>query len=225
MVEDLVIEGLTPQDRPFLTAKTITVEVPWWTIFSKKLIVESVEMTDWDMVVETYANGRHNFPKFTRKTPSKGPSRFTTTLRSVVALRGGVHLRRPRDAVDDLGAQPERQRLSPAGRDNYIGPRRFSNGTVKIQSYEPFRTDMQSRFSIDNGMVHFDHMDLSSDGVALGGHRRRRPRALAGADLPRHVEDRLPDAEGHLLPRPELHRLRAGGLRRHVPPVQGRRAS
>src|SRR3954470_15305888 len=68
VIEDLVIEGLTPQDRPFLTAKTITVEVPWWTIFSKKLIVESVALTDWNMVVETYANGRHNFPKFTRKT-------------------------------------------------------------------------------------------------------------------------------------------------------------
>ena len=35
---------------------------PWWTIASRKLIVESVDMTDWNMVVETFANGRHNFP-------------------------------------------------------------------------------------------------------------------------------------------------------------------
>ena len=71
VVEDLVIEGLTPQDRPFLTAKKITVEVPWWTIFSRKLIIESVAMTDWNMVIETFPNGRHNFPKFTRKTPAR----------------------------------------------------------------------------------------------------------------------------------------------------------
>ena len=32
VIEDLVIEGLTPQDRPFLTARKITVEVPWWTV-------------------------------------------------------------------------------------------------------------------------------------------------------------------------------------------------
>ena len=47
VVEDLMIEGLTPQDRPFLTAKRITVEVPWWTAFSRKLIIQSIAMTDW----------------------------------------------------------------------------------------------------------------------------------------------------------------------------------
>src|SRR5688572_955210 len=31
VVEDLVIEGLRPEDRPFLTAKKITVRLPWWT--------------------------------------------------------------------------------------------------------------------------------------------------------------------------------------------------
>ena len=31
VVEDLVIEGLTPTDRPFLKAKKITVKLPWWT--------------------------------------------------------------------------------------------------------------------------------------------------------------------------------------------------
>src|SRR5262245_29845655 len=30
--EDLTIEGLTPADRPFLTAKQITVWIPWWSI-------------------------------------------------------------------------------------------------------------------------------------------------------------------------------------------------
>jgi hypothetical protein len=28
--ENLMIEGLSPSDRPFLTAKKITVQLPWW---------------------------------------------------------------------------------------------------------------------------------------------------------------------------------------------------
>ena len=94
VVEGLVIEGLTPTDRPFLKAKKIEVILPWWTIFTRQLIVESVEMTDWDMVIETWPSspafprGRHNFPKLTPDTKPNGPKRFTTTVRSVLASRG-----------------------------------------------------------------------------------------------------------------------------------------
>ena len=42
---DVVIEGLTPDDRPFLKAKKITVALPWWTAFNRRLIVESIDMT------------------------------------------------------------------------------------------------------------------------------------------------------------------------------------
>ena len=43
VIEDLLIEGLTPTDRPFLKAKKIEVRVPWWTAISRKLVVESVD--------------------------------------------------------------------------------------------------------------------------------------------------------------------------------------
>ena len=100
VVEDLVIEGLTPQDRPFLTAKKITVEVPWWTVFSRKLIIESVAMTDWNMVVETFPNGRHNFPEVHPQDAQQG----TEPLHDDAAERGGaaglVHLRGSRHALE-----------------------------------------------------------------------------------------------------------------------------
>src|SRR5688572_26782730 len=75
VVEDLLIEGLSPADRPFLTAKKISVNVPWWSIATRRLIVESVDMTDWTMTVETFPSGRHNFPRLRpeRKEP-RGPS-------------------------------------------------------------------------------------------------------------------------------------------------------
>jgi hypothetical protein len=87
--EDLVIEGLTPDARPFLTAKKVTVRLPWWTIATRRLIIESVDMTDWNMVVESFANNVHSFPRLTpeRKNPP-GPKRFTTTLQAVHAANG-----------------------------------------------------------------------------------------------------------------------------------------
>jgi TamB, inner membrane protein subunit of TAM complex len=165
LVENLVIEGLTPQDRPFLTAKTITVKLPWWTVFSRKLVIESIAMTDWEMTVETWPGGRHSFPKVTPKTRRQGPSPFTTTLRSVVASRGQFtyqdHATPWSTVARNLTVQLHRSQPT----NDYRGGATFSNGTVQIQAYQPFRIDMQSRFTLDGGKVHFDRIDLTSDGA------------------------------------------------------------
>ncbi len=166
VVEDLVIEGLTPQDRPFLTAKRIEVKLPWWTGFSRKLLIESVTLTDWDMTVESWPGGRHNFPKLTPKNrPQPGPRRFTTTLRSVVASRGQFtfddHATPWSTVARNLSVRLGRSDVT----NNYRGSAEFSDGTVRIQAYEPFRVDMTSTFSLDGGKVHFDRMALESDGA------------------------------------------------------------
>ena len=164
VVEDLVIEGLTPQDRPFLIAKRITVTLPWWTAFSRKLMIESIDMTDWQMLVETFPNNRHNFPRFTRQRRSEGPSRFTTTLRGMTASRGQFtyvdHGTPWTTIARNLNVSVYRSFVTS----DYRGRASFSNGTIKIQSYEPFRADMQSRFKIDGGRVLFDRIDLTGDG-------------------------------------------------------------
>jgi hypothetical protein len=166
VVEDLVIEGLTPNDRPFLTAKRITVWIPWWSIATRKFVIESVTMTDWAMLVETFPNGRHNFPKVTpeRKEP-RGPRRFTTTVKSVVATRGTFTYKdhgTPWSTVaPNLTVSLYRSDLL----NDYRGRASFSGGTITIQSYEPFGADMQSRFKIDGSKVVFDRIDLTSDGA------------------------------------------------------------
>src|SRR4051794_36403821 len=90
-IHDLVIEGLKPTDRPFLTAKKLWVYLPWWTIFTHELIVDTVEMSDWDMLVEQF-QGKHNFPRVTgpKRPPRTGEPRFkfTTTVKEVIARRG-----------------------------------------------------------------------------------------------------------------------------------------
>ena len=165
VVEDLVIEGLTPQDRPFLTAKMITVRVPWWTAFTRKLMIESVDMTDWRMVVESYPNYRHTFPKFRRDQQNRGPSRFTTTLRSVTARRGEFiyddHATPWLTVARNLNVSLYRSFAT----NDYRGNASFSKGTITIQSYQPFAADMQSRFRLDGSKVRFDRIDLISDGA------------------------------------------------------------
>ena len=166
-VHDLRIDGLTPQDRPFLVAKTITVKLPWWTAFSRRLIIESITMTDWEVVVETFPNGRHNLPKFAPDPRSPGAPRrdFTTTLRSVVATRGKLtyqdHGTPWSIETPDLTVQMYRAPLSS----DYRGRATFTEGTIRIMSYLPFQADMESRFRLDGSKMHFDRIDLASDGA------------------------------------------------------------
>jgi hypothetical protein len=164
IVEDLTIAGLEPDDRPFLTARRIEVVMPWWTAFSNEIVFRAIHMTDWKMLVETFPNGRHNFPRFVpeRRGP-QGPRRFTTTLEHVTADRGQF--------VYDDHSTPW-QTIAPnlnvtvfkSGR-TYRGHSSFKGGLITIQSYVPMSADMTSTFRLDGGLVHFDRIDLLTDGA------------------------------------------------------------
>jgi translocation-and-assembly-module (TAM) inner membrane subunit TamB-like protein len=163
VVEDLVIEGLTPTSRPFLTAKRIYVKLPWWTAITRKITIEAIEMTDWDMYVETFPGGKHNFPKVTPKGKRQGPKRFTTTARSVRATRG-------RFTYEDHGVPwsivaPNLTVGVYRGFDRYLGTADFSSATVSVQQYERFGAQMRSRFAIDGSKLHFSRLDLITDGA------------------------------------------------------------
>jgi hypothetical protein len=161
VVENLTIEGLTPQARPFLTAKRIDVSMPWSTLFNRRIVFDAIEMTDWDMYVELFAGGGNNFPKFTRTT--NGKSDWTTTLQYVRASRGqftyddhGTPWSTVARNLDVTVARPASQ---------YRGQARFSEGTVKFQNYEPMRADMVTTFHIVDGKVVLDALDLKTDGA------------------------------------------------------------
>ena len=173
-VEDLVIDGLEPGDRPFLTAKKITVSLPWWTYFTHKLEIEWIEMSDWDMVVETfpgsekYPNGRHNFPKFVHtRTEPKKPSRWpiTTTLRYVIAQRGSFTYLDHGTPWSTVGRNLRVQVWRNVLHNNYGGEASFSDGTIHIQAYESFRASMQSYFAINGSQLHFSRINLQTDGA------------------------------------------------------------
>ena len=171
VVEDLVIEGLQPTDRPFLKARKIEVVLPWWTIFRRELIVESVEMTDWDMVVETWPSspafprGRHNFPKFTRESKPGGPKRFVTTVRSVLASRG-TFIYDDHGTPWSIASRGLRVSVTRGIADRvYRGAASFTDSIIRIQKYEPFHATMRSRFTVDGPHLQFSGIDLVSDGA------------------------------------------------------------
>lgn len=165
---DVVIEGLTPTDRPFLKAKKIIVDLPWWTAIRRHLIVESIEMIEWDMVIETFPQGKHNFPRVMgpARKPRQGPKTFFATLRQVIASKGHVQYF---DHSTPWTVDAPNLHLTLFRRDirsDYGGRVSFRDGTVKVQTYEPFSADMQGRFSMQGSKLHWDDIDLETDGAS-----------------------------------------------------------
>ncbi len=164
VLEDVVIEGPTPDARPFLTAQRIRVEVPWWTLFRRELFVQ-VRMTDWDMVMETSPDGKVHLPHLTPGGGSGGPSRFRKTVPYVYADHG-------RFTYDDhdtpWSVVAPNLNFDLARADNldaYVGTAQFRGGTVKVQDFLPMSADLTTRFTLDHSLVHVHHIDLVTDGA------------------------------------------------------------
>ena len=162
VLDDLVIEGLTPDSRPFLTAQRVTVSMPWSTLVDQRVVFDAIEMTDWRMYVETFPDGRHNFPRV-RGDPPQERSAWTTTLQYVRAHRGelayadhGTPWSVITRNLDVIVTRPTSE---------YRGQATFSDGTVTIQDYVPMRADMSTTFRIVDGIVVLDRIDLLTDGA------------------------------------------------------------
>jgi len=165
-VENLRIDGVHPGDRPFFTARQLDVSLDWLPALGRahEFIVTSVEMTDWQMLVEKW-DGGHNFPKFTRDEPDKpaGPKRFTTTLRYLRAWRG-------RFTYEDHEAPwsivcPDLD-INISNVPGYHGTATFANGVVRIQDHLPMATSMKASFALDGPHIRLDRIDLASDGAS-----------------------------------------------------------
>ena len=177
VVENLRIGGLQPGDRPFLTARTIDVSMSFGALVHREVLIDSVVMTDWQVLVETWPNGRHSFPRFTRDGPKEpGPKRFVTTVKRVLARQGqftfedhGVPwstVARNLE-VEVTGRKVGPVPSAPQGKQaptEYGGTAKFSDGTVAIQQYVPMKTDMSGTFRIEGPLVRFTRLELVSDG-------------------------------------------------------------
>ncbi len=163
VIDGLRIEGLEPDDRPFFTAKRIEISVRWWNLLRGELLIDTVDIVDWRMLVETFPGGRHNFPRVTRggETPD-APRRFVTTVAYVNARQGEL-------TYEDHGMPwstvARNLDLSITKLADYRGQASFSNGTVQIQDHEPMWADLNTTFKIEEGKVLLDRIDLVTDGA------------------------------------------------------------
>ena len=160
-LDDLVIEGITPQSPPFLTVKRLRLGMPWSTLFSRRIVFDSIELDGWNMVVEMMPDGSHSFIKLPQRSGQR--SAWTTTLQYVRARNGETTYK---DYGTPWSIVTRNLDISIARTDNrYVGRASFKGGTAAIQSYVPFDVDMSSHFAIDEGRLLFDRIDLRTGGT------------------------------------------------------------
>ncbi|MBY0493652.1 MAG: translocation/assembly module TamB domain-containing protein [Cyanobacteria bacterium] len=164
VIEDLRIDGMLPNEPPWLVAKRIDVSLKWSALWHREILLESIEMTDWEMVVESYPNGRQTFPRLTGppRAPRSGPRVVVTTMQFVHASRG---LLKFNDYGSDWFAVAPNLDVTVTRAAEYRGQLRYSNGSILVQKYEPMTADMTAGFKIVDNKVMFDRIDLITDGA------------------------------------------------------------
>ena len=164
VIEDLVIDGMRPGEDPWLVAKRVEVSLTWGALLHREVLLDSIEMSDWRMVVESFPDGRQTFPRVTGppRPPRTGPSPVVTTLQYVRAWRGEFVYR---DFGSNWSAVTRNLDVNVAKLIEYRGGIRFSNSTITIQNYRPMTASMGATFKVVNGQVVFDRMRLITDGT------------------------------------------------------------
>jgi hypothetical protein len=164
VIEDLVIDGMRPGEDPWLVAKRVEVSLTWGALLRREVLLDSIEMTDWRMVVESFPDGRQTFPRVMGppRPPRTGPSPVVTTLQYVRAWRGEFVYR---DFGSNWSVVTRNLDVNVAKLIDYRGRVRFSNSTIKIQNYEPLTASLGATFKVVNGQVVFERMQLVTDGT------------------------------------------------------------
>ena len=164
LVENLTIDGLHPGDRPFFTARRIEVGMDWTPALARvpDITISSVEMTDWEMLVEKW-DEEHNFPRFNHddgKPP--GPRRVTTTLKYLRASRGQFTFE---DHETPWGIVARNIDINITNLPTYHGTATFNGGTIAIQEFVPMWVNMKAQFVLDGPRIRLDRVDIDTDGA------------------------------------------------------------
>ncbi len=164
VVEDLVIEGMQPGEEPWLTARRVEVSLTWGALLRREVLLDTIEMTDWRMVIESFEDGRQTFPRVTGppRAPRTGPSPVVTTLQYVRAHGGEVVFR---DYGSDWSAIARNLDVTVSKLVDYRGQLQFSNGTITIQNYVPMTANLEAAFHFEGAEVVFDQINLLTDGA------------------------------------------------------------
>lgn len=164
--EDVVIEGLTADAAPFLKADRITVSVPWWAVFRRRLIIE-VEMDGWESTIESFPGNKDSVPKLKPRPREPGPTWFNTTTVEHVWGRDG-HFRfidhaQPWNVTFDKMAM---NFVWAPSLDRYVATIDVRGGEINILAYKTMRLDTASaRLTFDGPLLRVEGLDLLADGM------------------------------------------------------------
>ena len=178
LIEDLVIDGLSPGDDPFFTCERIVISISWVALLRRELLINPVDMENWRMVAESFPDGRQSFPRFVAEadppeledSPTDEPaseaegesaSPFVTTIQFLRAHEGEF-VYRDHNAPWQVIARDIDMTLEK--REAYGGGLSFRGGTIEIRDFEPMTADLDATFDLDGGYVTLTHIDLSMDG-------------------------------------------------------------
>jgi hypothetical protein len=102
----------------------------------REALLDTIEMTDWRMVIETFPDGRQTFPRVMGppRAPRTSPSPVRTTVQYVRARRGEVVYRDHGTPWSTIARNID---VTVSKLVQYRGQIRFSDGTVAIQNYVP----------------------------------------------------------------------------------------
>ncbi len=168
VIEDLVVEGLTPAHDPWLTARHIELSLTWNALLGREVLIDTAEMVDWRLIVESYPNAIHNGPRLTGppRPPRTGAQLVTTTFQNIRASRGHLIVR---DFGSSWGLDAPNLEVSAVKDTEYHGTMTFNGGTLLIQQYEPMWAHFTTAFAVRDGRVVLEDMALEADGAQLRG--------------------------------------------------------
>ena len=178
LIEDLVIEGLSPGDDPFFTVDRIVISISWVALLRGEILVNPVDMEGWRMVAESFPDGRQSFPRFVAEQDPPNtddalpdepageeeggaPLKLVTTVQFLRA-HDGEFVYRDHNAPWHVIARDIDMTLEK--REVYGGDVSFRGGTIQIRDFEPMTADLDATYDLDGGFVTLTHIDLSMDG-------------------------------------------------------------
>ena len=192
LIEDLQIEGLSPDDTPFFTSDQIVISTSWLALLRGEILIDAVDMGNWRMVVESFPDGRHNFPRFfdSGADDAERSADMATPEPKAVATEATEAADEEATAEEDEGrlvttlsyllahdgefvyndhgapwsVVARNIELTITKMHDYGGAVSFNDATVQIGSFKPMTADMDAVYQLDEGFVNLTRIDLTMDG-------------------------------------------------------------
>ena len=166
VVEDLVVEGMTSWHDPWLRAARVELGLTWSAILGRELLLDTAEIDDWTLIVESYPNAVNNTPRLggPPRPPRTGPSLLETIVPAISGTRGHLIIR---DFGSSWGIDAPNLELRVVKAGDYTGTLTFRGGTLLIQQYEPMWAHGSIDFAVREGKIVLDRFDLDADGGTM----------------------------------------------------------